>query len=166
MRALGSGLLGLLIVLGALVRLEQIGQQKQESMPRATARAPQAPPQIVDFKKLVLDGAQLAGANTPVEVIGVYVGLGLLYGPNHTSTSVSDDSVRLLVAEDSSRGVREYLYGCRQRLDALLNAGRYDILGCPVRIVGKMTTCGLQINAAAEFPCLAVYEVYDAGSKR
>jgi len=165
MRALGSGLLGLLIALGTLFTLDQIGQQGQES-PRSTARAPQGAPRTVDFKELVLDGPQMARSNKSVEVIGVYVGLGLLYGPNHTLMSGLDDSVRLLVDEDSSPGVREYLYGCRQHLDALLNVGRYDILGCRVRIVGRMTTCVLPINAAADSACLAVYDVYDAASKK
>jgi hypothetical protein len=103
------------------------------------------------FKELVLDARTLAATEAPVEVIGIYQGFGtdieVLYGPGHTIFGVSDDSVRLLT-DDSPREVREFLYRCRQRN-----------IGCRVKLTGRMTTCALKINSAAEFPCLRVDEV-------
>jgi len=119
------------------------------------------PPRNIDFKDLTLDEAKLARRNTAVETDGVYTGIGaidMLYPPQHSVGSLNDQSIRLL-SENSSRQVREFLYSCRERLDAIRKAGRYDMAGCHVHIAGVMTICHLKINLAAEFPCLAIKTV-------
>jgi hypothetical protein len=116
-------------------------------------------PRSIEFKELALDAQSLAKAQAYIEIVGVYQGLSadleMLYPPTHTALSMGDDAIRLWT-QDSSRDVRELLYGCRQRDSNALNVGNFDAKACRVRAIGRMNTCYLKIAMAAEFPCLMI----------
>jgi TPR repeat protein len=113
--------------------------------------------QTISIETFVLDGRELASKAAMVSISGTYIrrgNLDFLY-VNATALALEDRFGRQqpnvpLLTDDASREFRRYLLACQ--------SGRPSWLGCPVTVLGRVTTC-IKSNAFGtrrEEPCVAV----------
>jgi hypothetical protein len=142
-------------------------QQEQREAQEVEARRQQAEQaerdrtrgyQSITVETFVLDGRDLASKATKVSLSGVYIrqgNLDVLYADVQAAMIANSQGLHQpnvpLLTDDASREFRQHLLMCQS------NPARAQ-MGCPVTVLGRVTTCKLSnaFGATREEPCVAV----------